>query len=266
MVSDPSRAALLAAYDAQLREDSEMASADAFDRAGPLYRGVFGDRGFVTYRDLGGLTGSALDDLIAQTVEHYAANPQIKTFEWKTRGHDAPADLPGRLIAHGLTPDDLETVMVGEAKLLAQPVPLPEGVTLRRIDNQPEPRADVERAAATLERAFGHGFGAGGLLRRIEQRPDLIELWVAEAGGEVISAGRLEYVPDSDFAGLWGGGTLPEWRGQGIYRALTAARASSAADRGVRYLHSDCTAMSRPILERSGMIPVTTTTPYLWRR
>ena len=35
---------------------------------------------------------------------------------------------------------------------------------------------------------------------------------------------------------------------------------------GVRFMHSDCTAMSRPILERSGLIAVTTTTPYVWRR
>ena len=49
-------------------------------------------------------------------------------------------------------------------------------------------------------------------------------------------------------------------------RLHTSARARSALGRGVRYLHSDCTAMSRPILERSGLVAVTTTTPYLWRR
>jgi hypothetical protein len=37
-------------------------------------------------------------------------------------------------------------------------------------------------------------------------------------------------------------------------------------DEGVRYIHSDCSAMSRPILERSGLVAVTTTTPYLWKR
>ena len=48
--------------------------------------------------------------------------------------------------------------------------------------------------------------------------------------------------------------------------ALTAARARSALDRGVRWLNSDCTEMSRPILERSGLVAVTTTTPYVWTR
>jgi hypothetical protein len=34
----------------------------------------------------------------------------------------------------------------------------------------------------------------------------------------------------------------------------------------VRLLNSDCTPMSRPILERSGLVAVTTTTPYVWTR
>ncbi|MDV6374671.1 GNAT family N-acetyltransferase [Deinococcus arenicola] len=258
--------ALLAAYDTQLREEAEMASADSVSRAGPLWRGKFGDRGFVSYRSLGGLSGGALDDLIADTIAHYANDPQITSFEWKTRGHDAPTDLPQRLSAHGLQAEDAETVMLGETHLLAQPVPLPDGVTLRRIDNQPEPYADVVRAAHAQELAFGQPFGVDEFMRRIREGEDRMELWVAETPQEIVCVGRLELVPNSEFAGLWGGGTLPQWRGQGLYRALTSARAQSARQRGVRYLHSDCTEYSRPILERSGLLAVTTTTPYIWRR
>ena len=93
-----------------------------------------------------------------------------------------------------------------------------------------------------------------------------MELWVAEAAGQVISAGRLEPVAGTEFAGLWGGATLPAWRRRGIYRALTAARARSALSLGKTLLHSDSTEFSRPILERSGLIKVSTTTPYEWRR
>jgi len=66
----------------------------------------------------------------------------------------------------------------------------------------------------------------------------------------------------------WVGGaaTLPEFRGRGIYRALTSARARSAIGHGKRYINSDSTEFSRPILERSGLVKVTTTTPYEWRR
>ncbi|AFZ69751.1 hypothetical protein Deipe_4421 (plasmid) [Deinococcus peraridilitoris DSM 19664] len=257
---------LLNAYDSQLREETEMMSATSVDRDGPLWRGKFDTRGFVSYRNLGGLTGEVLDDLIARTIEHYASDERITSFEWKTRGHDAPPDLPERLVAHGFQPEDPETVMLGEAKLLAMEVPLPPGVQLRRVDDQLDPLPDLTRAAAAQERAFGFPFGVKDFVRQLEKKRGLIEIWVAEAQGEVVCTGRLEVVPGTEFAGIWGGGTVPEWRGQGIYRALTAERARSALARGVRFMHSDSTEFSHPILQRSGLLPVTTTTPYIWTR
>jgi hypothetical protein len=73
-------------------------------------------------------------------------------------------------------------------------------------------------------------------------------------------------VPGTEFAGIWGGATLKEWRGRGIYRALTAVRAKSALAKGKTLINSDSTEFSRPILERSGLIKVSTTTPYQWQR
>ena len=64
----------------------------------------------------------------------------------------------------------------------------------------------------------------------------------------------------------WRRPTRPQWRGLGIYRALTAARARSALALGKRLMHSDSTEFSRPILERAGLVKVSTTTPYMWRR
>ncbi len=258
--------ALLASYDAQLRDQAEVTGAVSWDRSGPLWRAKFPDSGFVSYRDLGGLEGAALDALIADTVAFFAADQAIGSFEWKSRGHDQPRDLDARLEAAGLVPDEVETVMVGEATLLASGPDLPVGVRVVRVDELPDRNEWLDRAADMQQGVFGHG-GSGAELRdRIDRKPGLVEVWVAEAEGEVVSAGRLEEVPGTEFAGLWGGATLPAWRGRGIYRALTAARAESALARGLRLLHSDCSAMSRPILERAGLVAVTTTTPYVWRR
>ncbi|WP_135229200.1 GNAT family N-acetyltransferase [Deinococcus fonticola] len=265
-MTTPEKTRLLAAYDAQCRDEAEVLAADRSDRCGPLWRAWYGKRGFVTYCSLDGLDGQALDNLIAQTVADFAADPEIQSFEWKTRGHDQPADLPERLLRHGFQADEQETVMVGDAALLAQDIALPEGVTVRRIDNVPDPYPEMVRAADAQARAFGFPFGVEDFMRRLEKKPGLVEIWVAETPDEVVCTGRLEAVPDSEFAGLWGGGTVPEWHGKGIYRALTAARARSALARGLRYLQSDCTEFSRPILEKSGLLAVTTTTPYLWRR
>jgi ribosomal protein S18 acetylase RimI-like enzyme len=101
---------------------------------------------------------------------------------------------------------------------------------------------------------------------RSDLSADDVELWVAEAEGQVVCAGRLDPVDGTDFAGIWGGATHPAWRRRGIYRALTAERARSALRRGKAFINSDSTEYSRPILERSGFVKVSTTTPYEWRR
>lgn len=259
--------ALLAAYDAQLRGAAEVAGSLHWDRSGPLWRGVFRDSGFVSYESLDGVDGvDGVDALIAETVAYFAAIPEVGEFEWKTRGHDWPPDLGARLEAHGLEPEEIETVMVGEARLLADDVDLPDGVSVRRVDQLPEREAIITEAADVQRAAFGSGPSAEQVLDRLDRMAGLETFWVAEADGHVVSAGRLSRVDGTEFAGLWGGATLEEWRGRGIYRALTAARARAALDEGVRYLHVDCSAMSRPILERSGLVAVTTSTPYLWHR
>jgi len=256
--------ALLAAYDAQLRTDSEAIGATARVQVGPLHLLEFpGERGFVTYRDLG--EGSEeeirarLVEWVPRVLTHFRERG-VRLLEWKTRGHDRAPGLHDLLVTHGFEPGEEESVMVGDARLLALDLALPAGVTLRRVHEE----ADVRAACRMLDEAFGDPVSertAETLLERLASG-DGTELWVAEAEGEVVCAGRLEPVPDSDFAGLWGGATLAPWRGRGIYRALTAARARSALRLGRTLLHSDSTAFSRPILERSGLVRVTTTTPY----
>ncbi len=277
MTTDPdSPSALLAAYDAQLRTAAEVAHASSITRLGPLWLATSPRGGFVTYRDLGGIAGDALDELIAAAVRHFAADPTVTSCEWKTRGHDHPADLGRRLLEHGFLAEEIETVMIGRAAALVARVTLPPEVTLRRVDNLSDAverqillrRLTAMQTAIFGQRSAGAGEDAAAaeLADRIDSAGGHIEVWIAEAAGQVICAGRLEVVPGTDFAGLWGGSTVPQWRGRGVYRAITAARARSAVERGVTYLQSDCTAMSRPILERHGLIAVTTTTPYIWHR
>ncbi|WP_426244024.1 GNAT family N-acetyltransferase [Nocardioides sp. LHG3406-4] len=260
---------LLEAYDDQLRQEAEVTSAREWHRHGPLVRAITGRGGFVTYRDLAGLEGSALDALIADTVAWFRDETDVSMFEWKTRGHDAPADLPERLEAHGLVADPVETVMIGAAERLDVAVDLPAGLVVRRAGDGGDLLADVSAAARMQESVFGKSGGPdpAELAEQLVESPELSELWLAEdEHGTVVSAGRLEMVPGTEFGGLWGGSTLAQWRGKGIYRALVAARARSALRLGGVYLHSDCTDMSRPILERSGLVAVTTTTPYNWAR
>jgi GNAT superfamily N-acetyltransferase len=94
--------------------------------------------------------------------------------------------------------------------------------------------------------------------------PEITDLVVAMEGDEPVSSARIEYLPGMDFAGLWGGTTLPQWRRRGYYRALIGYHAQLAADRGYRYLTVDALPTSRPILERVRFSWAATTTPYTW--
>ncbi len=253
----------LKAYDQQLRTDAETPSAISVTPMGPLRLVTFaGGRGFITYQNLDG--AGRLSDVVPRALEHFRNNPDITDVEWKTRGHDHAPGLHEALIANGFTPDDSESIMVGPLEGLDQDVPLPDGVSLRKVVG-PD---DVRAMSAMADEAFGESVStrhADALVARLA-RNDGMELWVAEIDGRMVSAGRLEPVPNSDFVGIWGGATLEAFRGRGIYRALTAARARSALAMGKTLIHSDSTEYSRPILERSGLVKVSTTTPYNWKR
>ncbi|MBC7724888.1 MAG: GNAT family N-acetyltransferase [Burkholderiaceae bacterium] len=257
--------AYLRAYDDQLRTDAETPSAVSVTMCGPLRLVTFaGGRGFVTYRDLDGADAAAIAGLVAGALDHFRADPQITRVEWKTRGHDLTPGLHEALLAHGFVAAETESIMIGPLNGLLVGAPVPAGVTLRMVTSE----ADVRAMSAVADEAFGEEVDArmaDTLLARLA-RDDGMELWVAETDGRIVSTGRLEPVPGTDFVGIWGGTTLEAYRGRGIYRALTAARARSAIARGKTLVHSDSTEDSRPILERSGLLRVSTTTPYDWAR
>ena len=262
---------LLAAYDDQLRLDAETPSALAVRHIGPLRLVTFaGGRGFVTYRDLGGADGDDVRRLVGAVMNHYGNDPSIARVEWKTRGHDHAPGLHEALVEHDFDAQQSESIMIGQAASLALDLPLPAGVALRRITEPTDVLAMCEMVGGVFGDSDGRQVAEDLLARQARQSTseanERMELWVAEIDGDVVCAGRLEPVPGSDFAGIWGGATRADWRGRGVYRALTAARARSAMGKGKTLINSDSTEASRPILERSGLIKVSTTTPYLWRR
>ncbi|HEY7604881.1 MAG TPA: GNAT family N-acetyltransferase [Gaiellaceae bacterium] len=256
-------AELLAAYDSQLRGrlPDRLPPGVEVERDGPLVRftGLAGG-GFVGYRDLEGLEGVELDALIARQVGLFAARGE--RFEWKLHGHDLPADLPDRLRAAGFVPEDQETVVIAPISQLPRSPVLPDGVSLREVTD----RRDLDRIVALEEEVWQeeHGFLADMLEEEHAVDPDSITVVVAEADGRVVCAAWERFDGETDFATLWGGATLAEWRGRGIYKATVAYRANLAAERGFRYLEVDASDDSRPILERLGFVPVTTTTPFIW--
>jgi GNAT superfamily N-acetyltransferase len=207
------------------------------------------------------LTDSTADTVIAAQKAYFTTRGT--PVEWKYYDYDQPADLPARLMAAGFDPDDDEMMLVAETSAIDSRVVLPDGVRLVPVTD--------EAGLAALIRVGDLAFGdhrspeLGDRLRgQLKSSPETIQMVVAMAGDEPVSAARIEFVGGTDFAGLWGGGTVPAWRGKGIFRALVAYRAGLAAARGYRYLQVDALPTSRPILQRLGFEPVARTTPYVF--
>jgi GNAT superfamily N-acetyltransferase len=254
---------VLADYDAQVRRSTRADLAgSAVEDLGNVVRWLApAGQGLscITWSDLD--QGSA-DAAIAAQRAYFAARGD--GVEWKLYDYDQPADLADRLVAAGFVPDDEELMLVAETAAIQADVVLPGGVRLEPVTDEAGVHAlmSVHRHEPGSEEM---SWLTDTLLETLGDPRQLTEMVVAMAGEEPVSSARIEFVPGTDFAGLWGGSTVPQWRGKGIFRALVAYRADRAAARGYKYLQVDASQMSRPILKRLGFTPVASTTPYVWR-
>lgn len=253
-------AAVLALFDRDMRQGAQPDGPDArIERVGSVVRHVPSVSGWsgVVWSDL---DETSVDAAIAEQVAYYSGLG--REFEWKVYGHDLPVDLGSRLRAAGFESEPEETLMIAEVAGLDLDAEPPEGIRLLPVTDA----AGVDLVVEVHEKAFGTDGSRlrSHLFARLTQDPDTVLATVALAGDVPVSGARMELVPGTRFAGLWGGGTIEAWRGRGIYRALVAHRARAAAERGYRYLQVDASSQSRPILERLGFEPLTTTTPYIY--
>lgn len=212
----------------------------------------------VTWSDLGQADVDDVDAVITEQVNRFAAAG--RPWEWKYYSYDRPATLPGRLLARGLVPEEVEALMVAEIGGLDLTAPPPAGVDLVEVLDEHGVAALVD----VHDRVFGgdHRPMGRGVLAGLREEPPTVAAVVAMADGLPIAAGRVEFHPGTDFASLWGGGTIRDWRGRGVFRSLVSHRAAAALSRGYRYLQVDASPQSRPILGRLGFVELATTTPY----
>jgi GNAT superfamily N-acetyltransferase len=211
-----------------------------------------------------GVTWSDLDEdtadgVIAAQIDRFAE--LSRDWEWKYYSYDDPKDLPDRLLAAGFKPEEAEAFLVAEIADLTLDATPPPGVVVRPVADE----RDLEALVSVHDEVFGEDHSGLGkvLLAGLDQDPPTVVPVVAWAGETPICAGRVEFHAGTDFASLWGGGTLKEWRGRGVFRSLVAYRASLAASRGFRYLSVDASPDSRPILERLGFVELATTIPFV---
>jgi len=184
-------------------------------------------------------------------------------FEWKVYDHDPPPDLKDRLAAHGFQPEDPDAVMVLDLHATPSTLLRPVTIDARRITR----RDQLEDVIAVETQVWGGDFG--WIRQRLGdhlEMPGYLSVHAAYVDGQPACCGWVYFHPRSRFADLWGGSTLPNCRGRGLYTAVLAARVQEAVQRGYRFLTIDAGPMSRPIVARHGFRLLTYAHACEWKR
>jgi GNAT superfamily N-acetyltransferase len=214
--------------------------------------------GVVTYSQL---TAANADAVIREQVRYFESIGQ--NFEWKLYDYDQPADLKERLGARGFTVEEAESIMVLDLQNAPQMLWQPVRLDVRRITD-PEKLTDL---LAVQEQVWEEDMSSLGdfLGEALSQYPDQMSVYIAYVDEQPASAAWIYFPQGSQFASLWGGSTLSQYRKRGLYTALLAVRAQEAQTRGVRFLTVDASPMSRPILEKHGFEKIADSYPCKWK-
>lgn len=256
------RAALLARYDEELRRRSPYFDADMrLERDGTVVRVL----GATTDAGNNCVLYSALDESsAAATIDRQVAyfRGLGRDFEWKLHDHDGPAILAGLLRERGFEPGEPEVIMAFDLNAPRPAAPAPDGYTVRPLGD-----AESLDAVTSVQDAVWPDekldWLAASLARERAAQPEMIRFHAAWYGDRPVSAGWTRF--HGSFASLFGGSTLQEHRGRGVYRALLASRLDEARRRGASVALVDAGPMSRPILARLGFEALTGTTPFVRR-
>ncbi|HEY5106323.1 MAG TPA: GNAT family N-acetyltransferase [Caulobacteraceae bacterium] len=239
-------ASILARYDAEVRADPPAVAGVTRAWTDGVLR-TTGAYNFITWWQFPSAAAAAI---VAREAAFFRGlGGEV---EWKVYSHDRPPGLETLLSEAGFIADEAETFLVfdlEESSLEADP---PSGIDIRQVTDA----AGLADHVSAASSAFAEYWSRADIAASLED--PALRLYVAYADGTPIGASRLEAQPGCAFAGLWGGGVAPAWRGRGVYRAMVAARAKLAARSGHRFLTVDARETSRPILERLGFTPLGT--------
>jgi GNAT superfamily N-acetyltransferase len=224
-------------------------------------------RGFIRYTLLDGID---IPGLVREQIDYFRRLNM--PFEWMVCDHDPVPGLKEQLLSQGFEPDldpgdpgavlvlDLHTVPSGPSEDALRASPFARDV--RRIE-RPDRLPDVIRV---MQQVWGGNFA--WIRPRLGAHlavPGYLSVFASYEHDEPVCSGWTYYPPDSQFASLWGGSTVPAYRRRGHYTALLAARVREAVQRGRRYLVIHAGPESRPLAEKYGFRVLTYACSYEWK-
>ncbi len=201
-----------------------------------------------------------LHDVIHREVDYFT--PMNQPFTWKVYDHDLLPTLKDELAEHGFAADDdPAAVMVLDVQNApAFPHP-PAQADIRRIDT-PEGLKDI---IDVLDRVWGgHNTWVNDRLGGHLGVPGYLSVYAAYVDDQPASI-AWTYFPRGQFATLYAGSTVPEYRKQGLYTGLLERRLEEIRARGYRYAVVEAGSMSQPIVAKHGFQHLTTVYDYEWK-
>jgi GNAT superfamily N-acetyltransferase len=203
------------------------------------------------------LPDQGIDEVIKKEIQYFSELGL--DFEWKAYRHDKPDGLNTILADLGFEVETPDSVMVFDLQEANTNLNSSIVDGIRRLTSIDE----IEQVMAVQKQVWEDDMTqiATYLKLQMEENPDLISIYAAYENDKPVSDGWITYHPGSQFAGLWGGTTLPDFRNRGYYSSLLKVRMQEAIKRGIRYVTVDASPMSRPILENFGFQCIT----HAWR-
>jgi len=201
-----------------------------------------------------------LERVIDRELEYFV--PMNQPFTWKVYDHDLLPSLKDKLVSRSFVgDDDPADVMVLEIEEASSYLFQPVKADIRRITTL-EGLKDVIHVLDTVyENSNTWVNDRLGLHLRI---PGYLSVYAAYVQNQPASI-AWTYFPRGQFATLFAGSTIAEYRKQGLYTSLLATRLQEIRERGYRYAAVETGAMSKPIVEKHGFRHLTTVWDYEWK-
>ena len=213
------RDALLAAFDAQIRRAAGGPRPHEHDDG--VVRAVSDPDGWsgVTWSDLGAATPTR-----SSPPRSPGSRTSPRPWEWKHYSYDRPPTCPGGCSRPGSRRAGRGAARRRDRRPRARHAPARRASSCGRSSTRPAStrscRCTTRCSARTMPAS------AGRCWRGLRREPARWRAWSPSPAETPISAARVEFHAGTDFASLWGGGTLPAWRRRGVFRALVAYRAA----------------------------------------
>ena len=201
-----------------------------------------------------------LHDVIHQEVDYFT--PLQQPFTWKVYDHDLLPSLKDELVSHGFAgDDDPADVMVLDVKNAPASLFQPVKNDIRRIDSL----EGLQDIIHVLDKVWGgHNTWVNERLGLHLKVPGYLSVYAAYVDNQPASI-AWTYFPHGQFATLFAGSTVTEYRRQGLYTSLLSTRLKEIRERGYRYAVVETGAMSKPIVSKHGFQHLTTVYDYEWK-